>query len=171
MALLVLTVAAGVVAGIAGAPLALVALATSAIGGALVASRMRERRLEGASALAGEDLQRYPLRLAAERVAVGPTVQPRFLPKTRAVWAPGVLCVDRGDVRFVPSNAKHADRAWHGSAAAVQVLGLAGSSAVVRILQDGGAQPAVAQFVVLQPAPAVTSALGHYVEVTTSARS
>lgn len=168
--LVVVTVAAGVAAAAAGAPVALVALATAGVGAALVGSWLSHRRFAGARGLAGAELDRYPVQLPAERVAVGRLVQLRLLPPTRALWAPGVLCASAGEVRFVPARAKHADRSWQGPVRAVEVHGLAGSTSVVRVLDGADPSAAAAQFVVQQPATEVARALDGYLEVTRSAR-
>lgn len=99
---------------------------------------MNARRIAGAQNLAVESLDGYPLRLPAERVAVGRLVQFRLLPPTKNFWAPGLLCFRAGQAMFVPSDPKHLARRWKGAVGEAEVHPLPGSVAVLRIHGDCG---------------------------------
>lgn len=151
------TVAGGVAAGAAGAPTALVVLAVTGTGTALVATHLSAARTAGAREVGG-DLSGFPVQLPAERVAVGRLAQVRFLPPTRSVWAPGLLCVRPDDVRFVPAKHSHAERAWWAPVERVSLHSL-GAATVVRVHGRDGA----AQFVIAQPVDEVRAAIAPYV--------
>lgn len=128
---------------------------------AIVLSAVAARRFQGAHDAAGEDLDSYPVKLPGERVAVGRLLQMRLLPPTRNVWAPGLLCVRPGEIRFVPSKPKLADRAWRGRARRVEVHSLPTSASVVRVHGDDGS----GQFVVQVAQAEVEASLRPFVPV------
>ncbi len=127
----------------AGAPLGPVIIAASGIGTALILRWRASRSFAGAERQEPGGLDRFPVRLAAERYAVGRLLQVRLFPPTSRVWAPGVLGVSRGEVRFVPSSARHADRSWSARPTSVEVHQLARASVVRIHAPDGSAQFAI----------------------------
>lgn len=132
-----------VVAVVAGAPLAPVVIGAAGIGTALVLQRQAGRSFAGAERHQPGGLDRFPVRLAAERYAVGRLFQVRLFPPASRVWARGVLGVSRGEVRFVPSSARHADRSWSARPTAVEVHQLARASIVRIHAPEGSAQFAI----------------------------
>lgn len=156
--LLVLALVALIVVAVglrlAGVPAGPLVVATSGIGAFLVLRIMSDRRFAGAERQDPGALDGFRVQLSAERYAVGRLMQVRLFPPTSRVWAPGVLAVGSGEVRFMPSSAKRADRAWSGRPTAVEVHKIARAS-VVRVHTAGDS----AQFVVQQPADAVRAQL------------
>ena len=151
MALFVGLFVAGVVAAVAGVPITPVVLAVSGVGAALVLEAQATRRFDRAAALAPGALDAYPIQYPAERWRFGPTWQFRVLPRTRRHWAPGVLGIASGEVRFVPSKSSKADLAWTGRPTTVEVQKVL-RACVVRFNDPRG--PA-AQFTLQQPAEVV----------------
>ena len=143
-----------------GVPSVPVVLVGAGVGGGIVARDMSARRSAGATARR-PDVAGYPLCLPCERVAVGAKFQFRLLPPTRAVWAPGMLCIDTGAAKFVPSAERHGSREWSGQVDQADVAALTGRSTSVRLRSASSA----AQFVVQQPAEAVSASLGRFVRV------
>ena len=146
--------AVGVTGGILGLPQAAVVVFTVTFGTGVLIRDQSLRREEGARRRGGPDVGEYPLTLSAERVAVGPPIQFRLLPRTRAVWAPGLLCIGPGEARFIPSRDTHADRAWAGPVTDARVTN-ARATASVRLSGPDGE----AQFVLTAPPSNVAEAI------------
>lgn len=147
--------AAGVVAGVLGLPSVAVVILVATVGAGIAVSDADKRRTAGARRAAGDAIDGFPLQLPAERVAVGARLQFRLLPPTRALWAPGLLCVGPGAAQFVPSKEAHRARAWGGPVTSSELLSNGRTSAVVRLHGPEGA----AQFVVSHPPPNLAEAL------------
>lgn len=141
----------GVAAAMAGVPTTPVVLALAGIGAALVIEAQGNRRFDRVAALAPGALDRYPVQLPVDRWRFGPTWQFRLLPWTRRHWAPGVLGVGEGEVRFVPSKTSKSALAWTARPTSVEIDGVLRAS-VVRFHDATG--PA-AQFTIQQPAEVV----------------
>ena len=144
----------------AGVPSVPVILVGAVVAAGVVAKTMAARRTTGALGRRPE-VADYPVCLPCERVAVGAKLQFRLLPPTRAVWAPGLLCLDNGTARFVAAAEKHLGRDWSADVVDASVEALTGRSSTVRIRSTSGS----AQFVVQQPADAVRAAMTRYVRV------
>lgn len=157
IALLLMAVALGV----AGLPMVVVVLVAAGIGGGLVVRHMGAKRIDGATTLAPGEIERFPQAIPVERVAVGRAVQMRLLPPTRAVWAPGVLGVDRGRVAFFPSKARLVDRGWIGDVEGVELMSVGPRASAVRVHGVDGA----AQFVSQMPVAELRAALEPFVPV------
>ena len=152
--------AVAIVAGIAGAPQPAVSVVAAMIGAALVVADTSRGRAAGATQRDPLTTATFPVQLPAERIAVD-RIQPRFLPPTSRVYAAGLLCASRGQVRFVPSKDRDADRAFDTSVERVQVSRGIGRSTLVLATGPGGS----ARFVVTAPVDEVTAHLAPYVAV------
>lgn len=135
----------------AGVPMAPVVLMLSGVGAALLIEGQSNRRFDRVAVLEPGALDPYPVRLPVERWRFGPTWQFRILPWTRRHWAPGVLGVGYGEVRFVPAKAKKRSFAWTSRPTSVEIEKVL-RACVVRFHDAGG--PA-AQFTIQQPADVV----------------
>lgn len=162
MVQLVAVVVLAAAAGAAGLPMPVAVLAAAGVGGALVVRHMAASRVEGVEERLPGALGTFEVTLPAERVAVGRLVQMRLLPPTRSVWAPGMLGVTRGAVSFLPSKAKHSDRAWTGQIEKAEVHRLAGPTSAVRVHGPTGS----AQFVVQASADQTRQALAPHLNLT-----
>lgn len=141
----------GVGAMAAGVPVTPVILVLSGVGAALVIEAQGNRRFDRAAALEPGALDPYPVQFPVERWKFGPTWQFRILPWTRRHWAPGVLGVGYGEVRFVPAKASKRSLGWTSRPTSVEIEKVL-QACVVRFHDAGG--PA-AQFTIQQPADAV----------------
>ena len=156
--LVVVAIALAAATGVVAGPVVL----ASMVGVALVMRHSVERRVTGAEERApGLMAAEYDICMPADRMAVGPAVQLRFLPPARDVWAAGMLCAARGKVGFIPSKQRHAGRAWSGPVDRVEVRGLPTRTCIVRAHGPGGS----AQFVVQHPADAIRASLAPYVSL------
>jgi hypothetical protein len=149
--LFVVLFAIGVAAMAAGVPVTPVVLVLSGVGAALLIDAQSGRRFDRVATLEPGALDPYPLQFAVERWKFGPTWQFRILPWTRRHWAPGVLGVGYGEVRFVPAKATKAAFAWTSRPTSVEIEKVL-QACVVRFHDAGG--PA-AQFTFQQPADVV----------------
>lgn len=150
---------AGVVAGVLGLPLVAVVIFVSTVGTGILVTDTSQRRMASARAAAGDTLDHLPLQFTAERFAVGARVQFRFVPATRRVWAPGLLCVGPGEARFVPSKEKHRSRAWAGRVTSSEFPWSGKTVAILRLHGPDGS----AQFAVSQPPPNLSEAVAAWI--------
>lgn len=156
---LVIAVAAAAMG--AGAPVALVVLAASGIGTALLMSDRGKRQVAGAARNTAVDMTRFPLQLPADRMRVGGMFQLKFSASARAVAAGGVLCADRGVARFVPSKAADDAKGWEGTVERAEVIKTPWPVSMVRLHSPGGS----AQFAIQRPAQDVRRILEPYLPV------
>lgn len=144
---------------LAGLPSWLTALVAGGAASALLVAHQSARREAGARAQAGPDVDRYPVRVPAERVAVGKLIQQRLWGPTAKVWAPGLLCLAPGQARFVPSDERRAERAWWGPVERTEVLRVHGRATAVRVHGAQGAAQFVVQLPIDEVRPAVAQVL------------
>jgi hypothetical protein len=135
----------------AGVPMPPVVLMLAGLGAGLLVEAQGRRRLDRVAALEPGALDPYPVRFPVERWKFGPTWQFRILPWTRRHWAPGVLGVGYGEVRFVPAKPSKRAFAWTSRPTSVEIQKVL-QACVVRFHDAGG--PA-AQFTIQQPADVV----------------
>lgn len=145
----------------AGFPAALAVLAASGIGTSLLVGDMSNRRSQGAAQQADGAMERFPLAFPAERVRVGGRLHPRFLPSVKAVWAPGVLCIDAGEAEFFPSAERYRDKAWRGRIERAEILKTPWPISFVRLHGSQG----TAQFALQYPAKDVRGYLDPYLQL------
>ena len=155
----------GVGAMAAGVPVTPVVLVLSGVGAALLIEAQGNRRFDRVAALEPGALDPYPVQFPVERWRFGPTWQFRILPWTRRHWAPGVLGVGYGEVRFVPAKASKRAFAWTCRPTSVEIEKVL-QACVVRFHDAGG--PA-AQFTIQQPADVVRGHLAPMLPVVSEA--
>lgn len=156
-----LVIAVGAAAMGAGAPMALVVLAASGIGTALLMSDRGKRQVAGAERHSAGDMSRFPLQLPAERMRVGGIFQLKFSASARAVAAAGVLCADAGVAKFVPSKPADAFKGWEGPIERAEVIKTPWPVSMVRLHGPGGS----AQFAIQRAAQDVTRMLQPYLPI------
>ena len=149
----------------AGVPVTPVVLMLSGVGAALLIEAQGSRRLARAGELEPGALDPYPVQFPVERWKFGPTWQFRILPWTRRHWAPGVLGVGYGEVRFVPTKTNKQTLAWKSRPTVVEIEKVL-RACVVRFHDAGG--PA-AQFTIQQPADVVRGHLAPMLPVASEA--
>lgn len=135
-------------------------LAVSGIGSTIVVREMAARRVAGAESRMG-DTAAWPLRMPAERYAVGRLLQLRLLGPSRDVWSPGLLCVASGEGAVRPLRNQVRDRAWEGPVTRAEVHRFPPRACVVRLHGDAGS----AQFAVQYAAHEVRPVLARFVDV------
>ncbi|HKY14793.1 MAG TPA: hypothetical protein VJM33_07685 [Microthrixaceae bacterium] len=133
--LLVGLFAVGVVLALLGVSGAGVTIAAAWIGAAIVVGFSARRRRAGAVRRDPVATAAYPLQLPAERIHPD-RVQLRFLPPTNKVYAPGLLCVAPGRVRFIPSRDRDDDRGFDSRADRVKLSRGIGRACLILITSD-----------------------------------
>lgn len=153
----------GIAAGVAGVPAVPLTMVVSSVGAAIVVRAWSDRQLNRADAVAPSSLDDVVVRFSALRWSVGSPWQLRFSRRNRGIGASGVLGVTPGEIRFVPSSARRADRAWSGRPTAVEVLSLL-QATVLRVHAPEG----TAQFSIQVPAAVVRGHLAPLLPLTGS---
>ena len=153
----------GIAAGVAGVPPVPLTMVLSGVGAALVVRAWSDRQLQRADAVAPGALDDVVVRFSALRWSVGSPWQLRFSRRNRAVGASGVIGIAPGEVRFVPSSARRAPRAWSGRPTAVEVLSVL-QATVLRVHAPEG----TAQFSIQVPASVVRDHLAPLLPLTGS---
>lgn len=154
--------AVGVALGVAGVPTVPVAFGASVVGVALVTGHITARRGAASKARTPRGIEGMSVRIPVTRLGFDTKWwHLKFISPTREVVAPGTLWVGPGRMEFVPSEARHDDRAWAAEVRTVELVRVFGRECMLR-LSDA---PVPAQFGVHAPPDDTRAALAPLLEV------